>query len=378
MNSLTNHNVTKMKQQNEASSPPTDQLEPGLACNPYPDIRRDTIIEVICQRCQKCSGANNGQEWSFRCATTEDFGRSGWGSVDEHRLHGFVASRLKDDGHTSYLATFFVSYSTWEGRVLYQDYLGQHQNNAKIGYSEKLPVDVTLLLQQTLAMIACDLHCSRFTWNQYANDPSAFEGHPNHQPEFHDGLLTIYWNAPQFQHYMYENISEMNETLPHDTLESRQMIMKRCLKAVSHPCFDVRLATENDVDDVRRLVQELATHVNEPDAVRITTEHYRRDGFGDIPLFYAVLLTERNGQESAQTCGLATFYLGNSLSGGLFLHLEDLFIERANRGKGAGSLCMRALATIAGSISCNRITWQALVRSMNYDNVLAIKKHQLC
>ena len=44
----------------------------------------------------------------------------------------------------------------------------------------------------------------------------------------------------------------------------------------------------------------------------------------------------------------------------LFLYLEDLFIEEAYRGSGAGTYVMSTLGEMALSLRCKKMVWQAL------------------
>jgi RimJ/RimL family protein N-acetyltransferase len=57
---------------------------------------------------------------------------------------------------------------------------------------------------------------------------------------------------------------------------------------------------------------------------------------------------------------MAFFYVGCTVKGGRFMYLEDLFIEEFHRGKGAGSAAMKALASAALAMKCQRLVWQAL------------------
>ena len=67
-----------------------------------------------------------------------------------------------------------------------------------------------------------------------------------------------------------------------------------------------------------------------------------------------------NDENETCSCGMALCFVGYTLGQGRFLYLEALFIEEPYRGKGAGSLIMRALALAALSLGCVRLVWQAL------------------
>merc|ERR1712176_1460759 len=153
----------------------------------------------------------------------------------------------------------------------------------------------------------------------------------------------------------------------------------------------LRLADAGDLDDIGRLVQGLADYENESDAVNITVDQYRCDGFSSKPdekqqpkegeqlpdtplsLFFCILL---HNEQEQKVVGMAFCYMVYTLTdptttceegtscdgvgGGSFLYLEDLFIEEAYRGRGGGSLVMRALAGLGLSLQCTHLRWQAL------------------
>jgi GNAT superfamily N-acetyltransferase len=152
--------------------------------------------------------------------------------------------------------------------------------------------------------------------------------------------------------------------------------------------FRLRLATEQDLDAMSRLVHGLAVYEKELDAVHVTQDHYRCDGFAtQQPLFFCVLLdsTRRDGNNddddgddncSSYTCGMAFCYIARKKTGGLFLYLEDLFIEEDYRGGGAGMMVMKALAAVSLSLGCSKMVWQALdwnTPALNFYNKLGAK-----
>lgn len=126
------------------------------------------------------------------------------------------------------------------------------------------------------------------------------------------------------------------------------------------PNFRLKLAGSEDLESIHRLVQGLADYEKEPDAVNVTIDHYRIDGFSrESPLFYCLLLESRS-DDFWYTCGMAFCYVGYKLDAGRFIYLEDLFIEEPHRKNGAGKSIMQALAGITLSLGCARLVWQAL------------------
>lgn len=120
--------------------------------------------------------------------------------------------------------------------------------------------------------------------------------------------------------------------------------------------LDIRKATRADAPEILSLVRELARYEREPDAVVATAEDYARDGFGDEPAFEVLLATW-----SGEPVGLAFYFFTYSTwVGRRTLHLEDLFVRPAHRGRGAGLALMRALARVALERGCKRFVWQVL------------------
>jgi len=148
----------------------------------------------------------------------------------------------------------------------------------------------------------------------------------------------------------------------------RQMI-ESCLTKASHDTFQLRLAEEQDLQSIGRLVQGLADFEKEPDAVHVTLDHYRIDGFptntennkNNNPLFYCLLLESVSDDDKmTYVCGMAFCYLGKTLEKDRHWYLEDLFIEGEYRGMGAGTFIMKTLASIGLALDCSHLRWQAL------------------
>jgi GNAT superfamily N-acetyltransferase len=126
--------------------------------------------------------------------------------------------------------------------------------------------------------------------------------------------------------------------------------------------FRLRLATKADIETIGRMVQGLAEYVKEPDAVHLTVDNYRHDGFSDDdePLYYCLLVDCVSDQGKVYTCGYAVCFFGCILGEGRFLYLEDLFLEVEYRQLGGGNLVMQTLAQICQSLQCTDLYWQTL------------------
>ncbi|MBX3196793.1 MAG: GNAT family N-acetyltransferase [Labilithrix sp.] len=120
--------------------------------------------------------------------------------------------------------------------------------------------------------------------------------------------------------------------------------------------MSIRPALPSDAATILALIRELATYEREPDAVVATEADLLRDGFGPTPAF-EVLLAERDGA----TIGFAFYFFTYSTwRGRRCLYLEDLFVQPAHRGCGAGVALMRKLARLAIDRGCARFSWQVL------------------
>jgi GNAT superfamily N-acetyltransferase len=104
----------------------------------------------------------------------------------------------------------------------------------------------------------------------------------------------------------------------------------------------IRGATIADVSLLRRLIQELADYERESQAVLITEDKLRCDGFGADPKFRAIL-----ADQDGQPAGFAVFFSCYSTWTGAGLFLEDLFVREAFRGHGVGKALVCGVAEIA-------------------------------
>jgi GNAT superfamily N-acetyltransferase len=115
--------------------------------------------------------------------------------------------------------------------------------------------------------------------------------------------------------------------------------------------LEIRSATLEDAATVHGLIQDLAAAQGHAEEMRTTIEDIRRDGFGPGALFHS-LLAERDGKPM----GLALyFYIYSTWQGRPALYVEDLFVDAAARGSGAGTELMRALAKIAMGRGCSKL-----------------------
>ena len=106
---------------------------------------------------------------------------------------------------------------------------------------------------------------------------------------------------------------------------------------------------------VLALIKELAIFEKEPDAVVITIENLERDGFSDQPLF-DTFIAEIDGV----IVGMALYYYRYSTWKGKTIHLEDLIVTEAIRGKGVGMALYSEIMKQAKRDNVRRVEWNVL------------------
>ncbi len=117
----------------------------------------------------------------------------------------------------------------------------------------------------------------------------------------------------------------------------------------------IRKATENDMQSVLDLIQELATFEKEPNAVVITVDDLIRDGFSNTPLFQCLVAEEKD-----VIIGIALYYYRYSTWKGKTLHLEDLIVSENQRGTGAGFALYSEIIAQGKRDNVRRIEWNVL------------------
>ena len=120
--------------------------------------------------------------------------------------------------------------------------------------------------------------------------------------------------------------------------------------------LQIRLANAKDVPTILEFIRQLAIYEREPEAVLATATDLYRDGFGPVPRFH-VFLAEWEGKPA----GFALyFYNYSTWQGHHGIHLEDLFVEPAFRGKGIGRALLAKVAGVAVVEGCPWMEWNVL------------------
>jgi GNAT superfamily N-acetyltransferase len=340
-------------------------------------------VDAIHQAIQSCCRRFDTTEspWSFCAAKTIDFQQEQARidsptrsiSLDESLLFGFVASRKSSGGSDiaacSLLTTFHMGYFTWTGRAICLDELGGIGGADVTRTDEGSLQELSYLRVQLLAAIAVELSCRRLVWRHYGPPlvlPKKLKdtNTTTIEPETMPGWWTMYWDLERLKAFAGDQSPSICSV---ETSRSIQDIFKSAIEQMphAHGSFRLRLATADDVKDIDRLVHGLAVFEKEPDAVDTTLDQFRVDGFEELALYHCILVDYIEKEEGTKkphqhTCAMAFCFMGFHLKRGRFIYLEDLFFEEAYRGKGGGTLVMQTLATVAQSLGCTKVVWQAL------------------
>ncbi len=117
----------------------------------------------------------------------------------------------------------------------------------------------------------------------------------------------------------------------------------------------IRAAEKKDCARMMQLIQELAAYEKAPDAVTVEVDHFEISGFGELPVWWA-LVAEVDGQVE----GFALWYIRYSTWKGQRMYLEDLIITEKMRGKGIGRMLFDQLIIECELRKLNGIVWQVL------------------
>ena len=128
--------------------------------------------------------------------------------------------------------------------------------------------------------------------------------------------------------------------------------------------MNIRKGTQQDMQAVLGLIQELAAFEKEPDAVLVTVDDLIRDGFGPVPLFH-VFVAEvdddtSDSEHAKQIVGIALWYYRFSTWKGKTIHLEDLVVKDKMRGTGLGYALYSEVLKQAKKDQVRRVEWNVL------------------
>lgn len=118
----------------------------------------------------------------------------------------------------------------------------------------------------------------------------------------------------------------------------------------------IRPATADDVPAMVRLVHDLAAYERAPEQCVLTDEMLHERLFGAHPALYAHV-----AEVDGAVVGTAIWFLNFSTWDGVHgIHLEDLYVDPAQRGSGLGKALLTELAQVCVERGYSRLQWQVL------------------
>jgi GNAT superfamily N-acetyltransferase len=113
----------------------------------------------------------------------------------------------------------------------------------------------------------------------------------------------------------------------------------------------IRPARVEDCDTILRMIRALAAYQGIGDRVTARPEHLRRDGFGDVRSFEALI-----AEGAGKPVGLAVFQMNYSIwEGASSLQITDLFVDEPARGTGVGFRLVVEVARLARERGCTSL-----------------------
>jgi len=120
--------------------------------------------------------------------------------------------------------------------------------------------------------------------------------------------------------------------------------------------LSIRPATPDDAALIVRLIRDLAVYEKLEHEAKATPDDIRRDLFGPSPRVFCDI-----AEADGAPVGFALwFYTYSTFQGRHGIWLEDLFVDPAARGKGAGKALLRHLAQRCVRENLGRLEWWVL------------------
>lgn len=118
----------------------------------------------------------------------------------------------------------------------------------------------------------------------------------------------------------------------------------------------IRPAKPNDTPQIHQFICDLAEYEKALKEVKCTVSSLQASLFSDPATAFALMI-----EDDGQPIGYAIyFYNYSTWLAAKGLYLEDLYVDPAHRGKGAGIKAMKTLAKIASEQGCKRFEWSVL------------------
>jgi GNAT superfamily N-acetyltransferase len=123
----------------------------------------------------------------------------------------------------------------------------------------------------------------------------------------------------------------------------------------------VRAARPEDVRAIVGLVRELAEYEQSGSEARMTADQLTGALFGDSPAVFTHVALADGDAGGGAVVGMALWFLNFSTWRGTHsIHLEDLYVQPAHRGRGLGRELLRTLAALCVERGYDRLEWSVL------------------
>jgi GNAT superfamily N-acetyltransferase len=120
--------------------------------------------------------------------------------------------------------------------------------------------------------------------------------------------------------------------------------------------MQIRLAIPSDIEDIYRLIYELAVYEKAPEQMVVTVAQIEQSLFNDTPVAFCHV-----AEVDGQIVGIALWFLNYSTwLGKPGIYLEDLFVQPEYRGHGIGRGFMKNLAQLCIERGYERFQWWVL------------------
>ena len=119
--------------------------------------------------------------------------------------------------------------------------------------------------------------------------------------------------------------------------------------------YTIRTAQKEDMKQVLHLIQELATFEKEENAVEVSEQNLKEDGFGKLKLFHCFV-----AEKEDKVVGMALVYPRYSTWKGPVIHLEDLIVTKEMRGTGLGTALLDEVVKYGNDLGVKRISWEVI------------------
>jgi GNAT superfamily N-acetyltransferase len=144
----------------------------------------------------------------------------------------------------------------------------------------------------------------------------------------------------------------LEERLPLIILYGVAVIMTECVPAN----IGIRVATEADVPLILSLIKDLARYEKLLDQVVATEAVLQESLFGPAPRAEVII-----GSIQETPVGYALYFHSfSTFLGKAGMYIEDLYVQKAYRGKGLGKALLMYVAELAVKRGCKRLEWSVL------------------